>query len=72
MKLPPVIRPTRTRRHLLMSVAMVLFCFLPAFAQEGDLTPPKAEMRLTVGASGFTSDQEEFRTASAERRYVFT
>src|SRR6185503_16133295 len=37
--------------------ALVLFCFLPAFAQEDDLTPPKAEMRLTVGASGFTSDQ---------------
>jgi hypothetical protein len=49
------IRNTGALRHLFKSGALVLFCFLPTPAQKEDLTPPKAEVRLTVGASGFTS-----------------
>ena len=33
--------------------ALVLFCSLPARAQQGALTPPKVEARATFGASGF-------------------
>src|SRR5215207_7463191 len=39
-------------RHL-AAAALVLFCFFPARAQQGDLTPPKVEARATFGASGF-------------------
>ena len=45
-------------KYLIMSAALTLLCFVPVLAQQEDLTPPKAEIRLTVGASGFTSDQE--------------
>ena len=38
-----------------MSAALLLFCFSPAMAQE-DSPRPKAEIRLTGGVSGFTSD----------------
>lgn len=41
---------------VIVSAALTLFCFLPALAQQEDRTPPKAEIKLTVGASGFTSD----------------
>ena len=44
-------------KYLLMSAALTLSCFLPVLAQQEDLTPPKAEIKLTVGAAGFTSDQ---------------
>ena len=43
-------------KSLIMSAALTLFCFLPTAAQQEDRTPPKAEIKLTVGASGFTSD----------------
>ena len=46
----------KTLAYACMSTALMLFCFLPVFAQEEDLTPPKAEIKLTVGAAGFTSD----------------
>jgi hypothetical protein len=39
-----------------MSGALMLGCFLPVLAQKDELTPPKAEIKLTAGASGFTSD----------------
>lgn len=42
---------------LIMSAALTLSCFLPVFAQQEDLTLPKAEIKLTVGAAGFTSEQ---------------
>lgn len=42
---------------VIMSAALTLSCFLPVFAQQEDLTLPKAEIKLTVGAAGFTSDQ---------------
>jgi hypothetical protein len=47
----------KTLAHACMSTALMLFCFLPVFAQQEDLTPPKAEIKLTVGAAGFTSEQ---------------
>ena len=53
----PLIRRAGALTYLFMSCALVLFCFLPALAQDEDLTPPKAELRLTVGASSFTGDQ---------------
>lgn len=43
--------------HLLMSTGLLLISSLPVFAQQEDLTPPKAEIKLTVGAAGFTSEQ---------------
>src|SRR6185437_415599 len=46
---------------LFISAAMLLFCCLPAVAQDQDEDPPrpKAEIRLTGGASGFTGDDGE-------------
>ena len=52
------ISKTRVLSYMFMSTALVLCSFLSAFAQEEDLTPPKAEIRLAVGASGFTGDQD--------------
>jgi hypothetical protein len=47
---------------LIVSAALTLFCSLPVVAQQGDLqqeylTHAKAEIKLTVGAAGFTADQ---------------
>ena len=44
--------------YLFIATALLLFCSLPAVAQDQDEDPPrpKAEIRLTGGASGFTSD----------------
>ena len=47
---------TAALRYVLMSAALLLFCFLPAVAQHKDSPRPKAEIRLTGGVSGFTSD----------------
>lgn len=47
---------TRAFNYLIMSAALTLFCFFPIFAQE-EVTPPKAEIKLTVGAAGFGTDQ---------------
>jgi len=44
-------------KYLIMSAALTLFCFLPVLAQNEDLTSPKAEIKLTVGAAGFGTDQ---------------
>jgi hypothetical protein len=41
---------------MFVSATLLLFCFLPALAQDEDPPGPKAEIRLTAGASGFTSD----------------
>ena len=38
--------------RILAAAALVLFCFLPARAQN-DLTPPKVEVRATFGGAGF-------------------
>jgi hypothetical protein len=46
-------------KYLIMTAALTLFCFLPALAQEEDRPRPKAEIRLTGGASGFTGDDGE-------------
>lgn len=46
---------TATLRYMLMSAALLLFCS-PALAQNQESPRPKAEIRLTGGASGFTSD----------------
>ena len=47
--------------YLFISAAMLLLCSLPAVAQDQDEAPPrpKAEIRLTGGASGFTGDDGE-------------
>ncbi len=45
---------TRKRfEQLTAAAALVLFCFFPARAQEGALTPPRVEVRATFGAAGF-------------------
>src|SRR5882724_9186566 len=51
------VRSQTVLKYLIMSAALTLFCFLPVFAQKEDLTPPKAEIKLTVGAAGFGTDQ---------------
>jgi len=52
------IRKTPAVSYLFISAARLLFYSLPAVAQDQDEDPPrpKAEIRLTGGASGFTSD----------------
>jgi hypothetical protein len=52
------IRKAPAVRYVFISAALVLFYSLPAVAQDQDESPPhpKAEIRLTGGASGFTSD----------------
>jgi len=50
------IRKTVALCYLFKSAALMLFGFFPVLAQEQDLTPPKAEIKLTIGAAGFTSD----------------
>lgn len=50
---------TKALRHLIMITVMTLFCSLPVPAQEEDHPRPKAEIRLTGGASGFTGDDGE-------------
>lgn len=54
----PSIRRPRAINYLLIGAAMLLFCSPPAVAQDQDEDSlrPKAEIRLTGGASGFTSD----------------
>ena len=37
----------------LAAAALVLFCILPARAQQGELTPPKVEVKATFGGAGF-------------------
>ena len=51
------VRSQPALKYLIMSAALTLFCFLPVLAQKEDLTPPKAEIKLTVGAAGFGTDQ---------------
>jgi hypothetical protein len=55
MRLSTILK-TATFRLTFVTAALILFCFPSALTQEEELTPPKAEARLTVGASGFTSD----------------
>jgi len=40
----------------IISPLLLLFCFFPALAQDEGSPRPKAEIRLTGGVSGFTSD----------------
>src|SRR5678816_736841 len=58
----PSIRRPRAINYLLIGAA-TLFCSLPAVAQDQaeDSSRPKAEIRLTGGASGFTSDDGRIR-----------
>ena len=55
------IRKTLAASYLFISAALLLFCSLPAVAQDQDedARRPKAEIRLTGGASGFTGDDGE-------------
>ena len=54
-------RPSRYRNlrvlsYLFLTAVLMLLSLTPIAAQDHEVTPPKAEIRLTVGASGFTSD----------------
>ena len=40
-------------KRIIAAAALLLFCILPARAQEGAQTPPKVEVRATFGAAGF-------------------
>ena len=65
--------PARNRfKRLIATAALVLFCFLPARAQEGALTPPKVEVKATFGASGFGDelDYPHFVAGGSVRFYV--
>ena len=55
------IHKASTGSYVFLSAALLLFCSLPAVAQDQDEPPPrpKAEIRLTGGASGFTGDDGE-------------
>ena len=53
------IQRLRSVSYLLITAAMLFFCCLPALAQDEDTSRPKAEIRLTGGASGFTGDDGE-------------
>ena len=55
------IRKTPAVRYVFISAALVLFYSVRAVAQDQDEDPPrpKAEIRLTGGASGFTGDDGE-------------
>jgi hypothetical protein len=44
---------TRGLTRPILAAALALLCFSQARAQEGDLTPPKVEVKATFGASGF-------------------
>ena len=39
--------------HVIAAAVLVLCCFFPARAQQGDLTPPKVEVKATFGGAGF-------------------
>lgn len=51
------IRSTRASKYLIMSAALTLFCVLPVVAQQEELTPPKAEIKLTGGGAAFGKGQ---------------
>jgi len=53
------IRKTPALRYLFLCAALLLLCSLPVLAQDEDRPRPKAEIRLTGGASGFTGDDGE-------------
>ena len=53
------IRKPTALSFVFISAAMLLFCSLPALAQDEDSPRPKAEIRLTGGVSGFTGDDGE-------------
>ncbi len=53
IRMPPAVS------YLFISAAMLLFCSVPALAQDEDTPRQKAEIRLTGGASGFTGDDGE-------------
>ena len=57
MKLSSIQKGSRFS-YVFLSAALLLFCSLSAVAQDQDEDPPrpKAEIRLTGGASGFTAD----------------
>jgi opacity protein-like surface antigen len=44
--------------YIIAAAALVLFCFLPARAQQGELTPPKVEVKATFGGAAFGEDAD--------------
>ena len=44
---------TRGLTRPILAAALALLCFSQARAQQGDLTPPKVEVKATFGAAGF-------------------
>ncbi|MBV8856281.1 MAG: outer membrane beta-barrel protein [Acidobacteria bacterium] len=43
-------------KRIIVAAALVLFCFFPARAQQGELSRPKVEVKATFGTSGFGED----------------
>jgi hypothetical protein len=46
------------KRIITAAAAVLLICFSRASAQEGDLTPPRVEVKATFGAAGFGDEIE--------------
>lgn len=44
------------RRLVVAAAALILFCCFPARARQDELSPPKVEVKATVGASDFGDD----------------
>jgi hypothetical protein len=66
-------RSSTVLRYLFLIAALMLLSLTPIMAQDQDLTLPEAEIKLTVGASGFTSDDGRIPHAlagAAVRIYV--
>ena len=51
-------RTRHSRGRIIAAAALLLLCFSHARAQEGDLTPPRVEVRATLGAAGFGDEIE--------------
>ena len=47
------VRAHRPLKRTIAAAALVLCCFFTARAQQGELTPPKVEVKATFGAAGF-------------------
>jgi hypothetical protein len=71
MKLSPAQQRRNLLKRLTVAASLILFCFLPARAQE-ELTPPKAEVRAIFGAATFGDGTEvpHFVGGTSARFYV--
>lgn len=71
MKLFPAPQSRSLPKRLTVAASLILFCFLPARAQE-TLTPPKAEVRAVFGVATFGDGTEvpHFVGGASARFYV--